>query len=176
MIESSDPLFLRINAKLKRLEAEINSAQTDLLFSKKDMTNRLLVRSVAYAVHNAYNGIEQILEDVAQGVDGDKPVGGSMHSALLDQMSQDTGLRPAIVSEDDYPAYDDLRRFRHLFRHAYGVDLRADEIFNKFEIVRETILPNLKAALLTLRDCLEKTMEEPDPASKDGHGDLTPKN
>ena len=34
-------------------------------------------------------------------------------------------LRPAVVDDEAFEALDELRRFRHLFRHAYGVRLEA---------------------------------------------------
>jgi len=33
------------------------------------------------------------------------------------------GMRPALISESAYVALDELRGFRHIFRHAYGVVL-----------------------------------------------------
>ncbi|MBN1920543.1 MAG: hypothetical protein JW892_04815 [Anaerolineae bacterium] len=42
----------------------------------------------------------------------------------LDQHPSDVmPLRPAIIDDAAYEALDELRRFRHLFRHAYGVQL-----------------------------------------------------
>lgn len=32
-------------------------------------------------------------------------------------------LRPAVIDDAAYDALDELRRFRHLFRHAYAVRL-----------------------------------------------------
>jgi hypothetical protein len=32
-------------------------------------------------------------------------------------------LRPAVIDDTAYDALDELRRFRHLFRHAYSVKL-----------------------------------------------------
>jgi hypothetical protein len=32
-------------------------------------------------------------------------------------------LRPAVIDDEAYKALDELRRFRHLFRHAYAMDL-----------------------------------------------------
>ena len=32
-------------------------------------------------------------------------------------------LRPAVIDDAAYDALDELRRFRHLFRHMYGIKL-----------------------------------------------------
>jgi uncharacterized protein YutE (UPF0331/DUF86 family) len=43
---------------------------------------------------------------------------------LLQRMCLDVRpIRPAVISDESYDCLDELRRFRHLFRHAYGVKL-----------------------------------------------------
>lgn len=37
-------------------------------------------------------------------------------------------MRPAVIDDTAYDALDELRRFRHLFRHAYGVKLDAPRL------------------------------------------------
>jgi len=37
-------------------------------------------------------------------------------------------MRPALISAELYELLDELRRFRHFFRHAYGVELDADKV------------------------------------------------
>ena len=38
------------------------------------------------------------------------------------------GVRPRFISETAYEFLNDLRGFRHVFRHAYGVELEAEKI------------------------------------------------
>lgn len=46
------------------------------------------------------------------------------HAQLLQRMRLDLmPVRPAVIDETAYDALDELRRFRHLFRHAYDVEL-----------------------------------------------------
>ncbi len=38
------------------------------------------------------------------------------------------GIRPSLVSQESYALLDNLRSFRHLFRHAYSYELDARKI------------------------------------------------
>ncbi len=37
-------------------------------------------------------------------------------------------LRPKVIDDEAFEALDELRRFRHLFRHAYSKRLHADRL------------------------------------------------
>jgi hypothetical protein len=78
---------------------------------------------VAYHLHNLYNAFENIFQNIAavfeNSVDDDK-----WHAQLLERMQLDVmPLRPAVIDRAAYEALEELRRFRHLFRHAYTVRL-----------------------------------------------------
>ncbi len=78
---------------------------------------------VAYHLHNLYNAFENIFSNIAavfeNSVDDAK-----WHAQLLERMQLDVmPLRPAVIDRAAYEALEELRRFRHLFRHAYTVRL-----------------------------------------------------
>lgn len=86
------------------------------------------VDSMAYQLHNLYGAYEQLFETVARcfenRVDQER-----YHTDLLRRMKLEIdGIRPALLSASTYQLLDELRRFRHLFRHAYAVKLDADRI------------------------------------------------
>jgi hypothetical protein len=173
LIQSEDPFFLRLNVKLKRIEAEVIKGERNLknlgiiqevpLEELTDMRSGLL----ALRIHNIYNGMEQVWEDVALRIDGEKPGGDSTHVALLEQMMASSSKRPAMIAADELAAYDDLRRFRHLFRHSYGVDMWPTEVIDKFQSIRERVWPGFLSSLERLRSHLE---DEPEASECD---DLT---
>ena len=79
---------------------------------------------IAFTLHSAYTGIEDVLSDIARSVDGSVPQGTRSHQALLEQMRAPiTGRRPALLDDTLYAALLELKGFRHLVRHHYGVDL-----------------------------------------------------
>lgn len=48
---------------------------------------------------------------------------------LLLSMSEPLeGVRPAVLTECTFAWLDELRRFRHLFRHAYGAELDRERV------------------------------------------------
>ncbi|KAB1077806.1 hypothetical protein F6X53_17240 [Methylobacterium soli] len=81
---------------------------------------------MAAAVHNAYNGIEDVLLNLANDIDGSVPTGETSHQDLLDQMRAAlAGIRPALLDDPLYAALTELKGFRHRVRHRYGFDLDA---------------------------------------------------
>lgn len=38
------------------------------------------------------------------------------------------GIRPALVSDEAFALLDELRRFRHFFRHEYSTDLKPENL------------------------------------------------
>jgi len=79
--------------------------------------------ALATMLHCFYNGIENILKRAACELDQKVPLGPSWHSDLLGQMSQASGVRPALVSRTLRDRLDEYLGFRHVFRHAYTFDL-----------------------------------------------------
>jgi hypothetical protein len=79
---------------------------------------------IAYHLHNLYNGFENIFQNVAAVFENSVDDVERWHIRLLERMRLDAmPLRPAVVDDAAYDALDELRRFRHLFRHAYNVKL-----------------------------------------------------
>jgi hypothetical protein len=75
-------------------------------------------------LHNVYNGLENCMSRLAHGVDESIPTGSDSHRLLLDQLSESIPtLRPALLSRELASRIDELRRFRHAFRHMYFFDL-----------------------------------------------------
>lgn len=76
--------------------------------------------SVAFQIHNAYNGIEELLRLIAAHFENQISDVARWHAALLQRMTQTVpGVRPAPLTRETYHLLDALRGFRHFFRHAY---------------------------------------------------------
>ena len=96
-----------------------------------------LLVECAFTVNQIYTGIERMFRNIAgffeNNIDSD-----GWHKSLLERMRIPVeGLRPAVISETCYTRLDDLRAFRHYFRHAYDSDIRPE----KFTIVAQSALP-----------------------------------
>ena len=81
------------------------------------------VDSLGYQLHNLYGAFEQVFEVVARFFENRVAAAG-YHAGLIKRMQLNIpGVRPALLSESTAADLDELRRFRHLFRHAYSADL-----------------------------------------------------
>lgn len=108
---------------------------------------------MAYQIHNLYGAFEQLFEEVARAFENQ--VDPSRYDTdLLRRMTlQIEGIRPALLSEGAATMLDELRRFRHLFRHAYGIDLdpiRVADIAARIPNLRERFTNDTEAFLSQL--------------------------
>lgn len=80
--------------------------------------------ALGYYLHNLYNAAESILKKIA-GFFENSIEGVGWHTDLLKRMTLEIDeIRPAVISKDSYSLLNELRKFRHLFRHAYDYELR----------------------------------------------------
>ena len=76
-------------------------------------------------LHHYYTGIESVFERISKAFDGGLTSGGDYHRELLRSMTIEIpDIRPRIISRDLAEELDEYRRFRHMFRHSYGSELR----------------------------------------------------
>ena len=86
------------------------------------------VDSMGYQLHNFYSAFEQLFEVVARFFENQIDE-ARYHADMLRRMQLEIeGIRPALLSAETATDLDELRRFRHLFRHAYTADLDPDKV------------------------------------------------
>ncbi|MBI1876991.1 MAG: hypothetical protein HYR94_01920 [Chloroflexi bacterium] len=79
--------------------------------------------ALAYTIVNLYNLIQSYFLRIAKVFENNLDP-SSWHKQLLQRMSLEIeGLRPAFMTAQDYPFFDKLRAFRHIFRHIYQREL-----------------------------------------------------
>ena len=112
------------------------------------------VDSMGYQLHNLYGAFEQLFEEVARFFEN-RIDDGRYHADLIRRMQLDVrGVRPALLSQETASELDELRRFRHLFRHAYATDLdpvKVDELMVKVPDVRSAFARDFEQFLSVLR-------------------------
>jgi len=113
---------------------------------------------VGYRLHNLYSAAENIFRNIAATFGNHVDTASGWHADLLDRMRLDlTPLRPAVIDDDAFGPLDELRRFRHLFRGAYGIDLDAERmalVLRKALALRR-LLPPQMAGFLSFLATLE---------------------
>ena len=89
---------------------------------------------MGYQLHNLYCAFEDLFKIIAETFENNIQDKSRYHLELLRRMSISIeGVRPRFLSQESFLLLDNLRSFRHLFRHAYAYEL--DE--RKLRIVLE---------------------------------------
>jgi hypothetical protein len=77
--------------------------------------------AIGSMLHNCFGAMESALERLVLAIDGGLPTGSDFHAELIRRASTPIdGLRPAMISPSLAADLQQLRRFRHAFRRAYG--------------------------------------------------------
>lgn len=85
----------------------------------------------AFYLSQFYSGFEYICKNIAKTFENSIE-DDFWHKSLLDRMILNIeDIRPALLSENSHDCLNEIRAFRHFFRHAYDMDLKED----KFKIV-----------------------------------------
>ncbi|MBS4053381.1 MAG: hypothetical protein KGZ64_01215 [Thermaerobacter sp.] len=112
------------------LQAELQSRAQEIaniylkLDERKGKRGKIAVESLSYQLHNLYCAFEDLFKTVAVSFENNIDHKTRYHAELLKRMTYTIeGVRPALLSQDSFTLLDNLRSFRHFFRHAYSYDL-----------------------------------------------------
>lgn len=156
MIEPYAELVERIRGEISDLDQTVQRALMGWEKAQAVLEEpNLMLDSVALNLHSFYSGVERLFELIVRHVDQKMPVGETWHRNLLNQVAHENKpIRPAVIGRDSFEALDELRRFRHLVRNVYTINLVPEKM-----IVLMTALPNLwtqlRAELQAFADFLE---------------------
>ena len=85
--------------------------------------------SAGYWLHNLFCAYEDLFKIVSAFWENNIDDSGSYHKSLLRRMLLTIeGVRPAVLSEASFNLLDELRGFRHVFRHAYSYGLDGERV------------------------------------------------
>lgn len=108
----------------------------------------------AYRLHSLFTAFENIFSNIAKAFEN-QVSRESWHSEVLRRMRLDlTPLRPAVIDAEAYEKLDELRRFRHVFRTNYGLDLdplRLRVVLQRALELKPLYLPQIERFLEFLR-------------------------
>jgi hypothetical protein len=111
--------------------------------------------SVALNLHGFYSGLECLFELIARHVDGVLPSSETWHRDLLRRMAEDVAsVRPAVLNQESALALDEFRRFRHLVRNVYTINLAPEKMVGLVSAL-PTLWSTLRAELMAFADFLE---------------------
>jgi hypothetical protein len=111
--------------------------------------------SAALNLHGFYSGLERLFEVVARQFDQAVPATATWHRDLLLQMARElSDIRPAVISRDNAAALDEFRRFRHLVRNVYTVNIVPAKM-SRIVSVLPDLWAKLRAELSAFADFME---------------------
>jgi hypothetical protein len=133
---------IQISTLIAQIEAQL--ARITTIYQTVDARAALLdtqqiaaAEALAYQLHNFYNACEDLLKLVATAFENHIADQQSWHRGLVQQMSLTiAGVRPALISDTTLPHLDQLRAFRHFFRHAYATPIHIPRLLLVLEDTR----------------------------------------
>lgn len=105
---------------MRRLLAEAADVQAD----SPEKTSHL-----GYVLHNLYCALEDFFQEIAKTFENRVEDPSRYHRELLKRMSLGIpGFRPPLISPTTHTLLNELRGFRHVFRHAYDYELSPEKL------------------------------------------------
>lgn len=147
------PLFARLERQLELVKRELaNAGEADRRFSalRKRAAKRKADRSLYHEwSHNAsladgvaaiYSGLESILEAVGKEIDEYTPRSDASHADLVDTMAVEVkGRRPAVLGAATRELMHEVRKFRHVVRHKYALELKRRDVARNFALAKKLV-------------------------------------
>jgi len=135
-----------------------------------DKSNVLALKSIAqesvescgYWLHNLFCAYEDLFKIVSAFWENNIGSDGAFHKTLIKRMMLTIeGVRPALLSDKSYCHLDELRGFRHVFRHAYSYGLDDERVIYLLKKVlnqKGNVLEELKAFRKKIYSILSSTL------------------
>lgn len=162
-IPMSDNKYLalksRIEDEMKSIENTISTINK--VFEQMEGVSDIIVApALASYVADFYTGCERISERVAVYLDGGLPTSKDWHFELLKQVAEPGGNnRPPLWSGALLLELDEYRKFRHLERHIYKIELKPERVITLAENV-ESVFNKIKLAVARFEQWLEQQAKE----------------
>jgi len=120
-----------------RSQVEIIEAIYSKIEERKSKRGKWVVENIGYQLHNLYCVFEDLFKIIAREFENNVDDKSKYHFELLKRMSITiNGIRPRLLSDESFHLLNNLRSFRHFFRHAYSYELDK----RKVDIVLEDAL------------------------------------
>lgn len=139
-------------AKLsQRIQVELDNISQVLLelgkIRNKKSKSTVELAGIATFIHNFYNGVENILNQILKEKNVIVPKTESWHKNLLV-----TSLQYAIISEQLKINLSEYLAFRHFFVHAYGFMLKEEDLIS--------LVNNIDEVFVAFKDSIKNFIAE----------------
>lgn len=152
--EGFDRLIAELEADIADLEKVERRNKLAMARIESGARDELDWAALGYTIHNIYGTIEGYCLRVAKFFENDVE-SLSWHRELLQRMRLDIEkVRPALLDEDTVALVDELRGFRHVFRHLYARALDPERV----EFVQRKVGPAIAAFRRCHTDFVDKLL------------------
>ncbi len=121
----------KIDAEFENLERVVQELP---LAQSLDKLSSLELNGVAVLVHNFYNGVENVLKQIARSESLKLPEGPSWHSDLLKSSRART-----VISDLTAERLKEYLGFRNFFSHGYAFNLESERLLPLVAKLPETL-------------------------------------
>jgi len=135
MEERLKVFIAELDAQQREIRKLHSSVHEKSVLLKSDLKNEDLTNSLAYKLHNLYSSYEDLFKLIARFFENQiHDLEAGYHSGLINRMKVNIeGVRPSLVSDKSFKLIDELRGFRHVFRHAYSYELDVERVLRLSE-------------------------------------------
>ena len=134
--------------QVKQIDSIYGSLENKVVSIEKKRVAAEAVESTGYWMHNLYCAFEDLFKLVAGFWENNLSANGDYHIHLLKRMLVEIeGVRPLLLSSVSYRVLNELRGFRHVFRHAYSYGLdneRVSALLRKILDQKNTVISDLQ--------------------------------
>lgn len=124
-----DPVALQILADGWRRDAETLHACVLLLRERLADPSPGKWSAAGYELNRGYNVLKKSFERLCETFENHFEKTGNYHDKLIERVTLEiTGIRPALLPAEAIRPVRELKGFRHLFRHAYDLELDPDRL------------------------------------------------
>jgi hypothetical protein len=140
--------------QVKEINRIYEIIQTRTPSNPKNPIPEAVVESIGYWIHNLYCAYEDLFKIICSFWENNISSSSGYSTALLRRMVfAIEGIRPALLSEDSLRLLDELRGFRHMFRHAYSHGLDEERILILLKRIKSSN-PTIKKDLANFRQAV----------------------
>ena len=118
----------KINFEIEQIDENISASKPLLDLCKIKEPDFVEKCGAAMILHSFYNGIENILLMITKNKDSNLPNGLKWHKELLGRAFEQTENRSKIFRDELQMPLNEYLRFRHFVRHAYGFQLKWEDM------------------------------------------------
>jgi hypothetical protein len=148
----------RLEDEMTALDRNVQKLR-EILTQVETVPEIFVTPTLASYIADFYTGCERLSERVAVALDGGLPTGENWHEMLLRQVA-DPGVdnRPPLWRGSLLLELDEYRKFRHLVRHKYNVELQAERVRELAENV-QSVWAKIQEAIDRFNQWLEQRYE-----------------